>query len=179
MINKAEVLIHPVRMKISQALMRNKDTGLTPREMVRIIEDVPQATLYRHIQVLLDAGIIQIIREKKVRAVFEKYYILNEEAARLDSEDWQKLSKEEKVSYLSYYQLSLMTQYQGYLSGLEQDGSKEDKATFSLLELKIDDEHFDNFQQELNNLMLKYYKEKTDNQNIPTRTIAVTIIPKS
>lgn len=63
--NKAEVLIHPVRMKISQALMRNKETGLTPLEMVKIIEDVPQATLYRHIQVLLDAGIIQIIKEKK------------------------------------------------------------------------------------------------------------------
>ncbi|OMC84130.1 helix-turn-helix domain-containing protein [Viridibacillus sp. FSL H8-0123] len=177
--NKAEVLIHPVRMKISQALMRNKETGLTPLEMVKIIEDVPQATLYRHIQVLLDAGIIQIIKEKKVRSVFEKYYSLNEEAARLDSEEWQKLSKEEKVNYLSYYQLSLMTQYESYLSGLELDGSKEDKATFSLLELKIDDEHFDNFQQELNSLMVKYYNKKINNQNIPTRTVAVTIIPKS
>lgn len=177
--NKAEVLIHPVRMKISQALMRNKETGLTPLEMVKIIEDVPQATLYRHIQVLLDAGIIQIIKEKKVRSVFEKYYSLNEEAARLDSEEWQKLSKEEKVNYLSYYQLSLMTQYESYLSGLELDGSKEDKATFSLLELKIDDEHFDNFQQELNSLMIKYYNKKINNQNIPTRTVAVTIIPKS
>lgn len=53
-----------------------------------------------------------------------------------------------------------MTQYESYLSGLELDGSKEDKATFSLLELKIDDEHFDNFQQELNSLMLKYYNKK-------------------
>ncbi|MGE7918044.1 hypothetical protein ACQKM9_03725 [Viridibacillus sp. NPDC093762] len=72
-----------------------------------------------------------------------------------------------------------MTQYERYLSGLDLDGSKEDKATFSLLELKIDDEHFENFQQELNSLMLKYYNKKINIQNIPTRIVAVTIIPKS
>jgi len=44
MLNKVEVLMHPVRMKISQALLRNKENGLTPLEMVKIIKDVPQAT---------------------------------------------------------------------------------------------------------------------------------------
>lgn len=64
MINKAEILMHPVRIKISQALMRNRENGLTPLEMLKIIKDVPQATLYRHIQVLLDAGVIRIVKEK-------------------------------------------------------------------------------------------------------------------
>lgn len=65
MINKAEILMHPVRIKISQALMRNRENGLTPLEMLKIIKDVPQATLYRHIQVLLDSGVIRIVKEKK------------------------------------------------------------------------------------------------------------------
>ncbi|EGL15107.1 hypothetical protein HMPREF9413_2295 [Paenibacillus sp. HGF7] len=65
MANKAEILMHPVRMKISQVLMRNKDTGLTSLEMVKIIKDVPQATLYRHIQVMSDAGILRVLKEKK------------------------------------------------------------------------------------------------------------------
>ena len=86
MVNKAEIILHPVRMKISQALMRNKENGLTSLEMVKIIKDVPQATLYRHIQVLLDAGVIRIIKEKKVRSISEKYYTLNEEEARLSAE---------------------------------------------------------------------------------------------
>ena len=71
--NKAEILMHPVRIKISQALMRHNESGLTPLEMVKIIQDVPQATLYRHIQILLDAGVIKVIKEKKVRSVTEKY----------------------------------------------------------------------------------------------------------
>ncbi|MFJ7406602.1 MULTISPECIES: helix-turn-helix domain-containing protein [unclassified Lysinibacillus] len=176
--NKAEILMHPVRIKISQALMRNKENGLTPLEMVRIIQDVPQATLYRHIQLLLDAGIIKIIKEKKVRSVTEKYYVLNEDAARLDSNDWKTTNIEDKISYISYYQLSLLSQYQGYLSSLENKSCSDDRATFSLLELNIKEEEFENFQRELNNLMLKYY-QKNSNENVLTRTIAITIIPDS
>jgi DNA-binding transcriptional ArsR family regulator len=177
-VNKAEILMHPVRIKISQALMRNKENGLTPLEMVRIIQDVPQATLYRHIQLLLDAGIIKIIKEKKVRSVTEKYYVLNEDAARLDSNDWKTTNIEDKISYISYYQLSLLSQYQGYLSSLENKSCSDDRATFSLLELNIKEEEFENFQRELNNLMLKYY-QKNSNENVLTRTIAITIIPDS
>ncbi|MED1918771.1 transcriptional regulator, partial [Bacillus thuringiensis] len=46
MVNKVDVLMHPVRMKICQSLMRKKENGLTPLEMVKIFNDVPQATLY-------------------------------------------------------------------------------------------------------------------------------------
>lgn len=167
--------MHPVRIKISQALMRNKENGLTPLEMVKIIQDVPQATLYRHIQMLLDAGVIKIIKEKKVRSVTEKYYALNENAARLKSNDWKTTKMEEKISYISYYQLSLLSQYQNYLSSLENKNNAEDCATFSLLELSIEEDEFENFQRELNDLMLKYYQRT--NKSVLTRTIAVTIIP--
>ncbi|MED4236902.1 helix-turn-helix domain-containing protein [Priestia megaterium] len=181
MINKAEILMHPVRIKISQALMRNRENGLTPLEMLKIIKDVPQATLYRHIQVLLDAGVIRIVKEKKVRSVSEKYYVLNEEEARLNGDEWKKTSNEEKLNYYSYYQLSLVTQYQNYLNKLAERGCSEDGSTFSLLELKLDDESFSSFQKELNDLMLKYYK--TTNQNTQKgaliRTIGVTIIPEA
>ncbi|WP_163582548.1 helix-turn-helix domain-containing protein [Gracilibacillus saliphilus] len=179
MVNKAELLIHPVRMKIIQALMRSGDNGLTTFEMLGIIKDVPQATLYRHIQTLLDAGIIRITKEKKVRSVTEKYYTLNEEEAKLTPEEWRNTSNENKVNYYSYYQLSLMNQYQSYLSKVEDKGA-EDLSTFSLLETKLDDETFAKFQKELNDLMVKYYQSTSvKNKDTQTRTVAITIIPES
>lgn len=181
MINKAEVILHPVRMKISQALMRNKENGLTSLEMVKIIQDVPQATLYRHIQVLLDAGVIRIIKERKVRSISEKYYTLNEEEAILRADEWKKSSHKEKLNYFSYYQLSLMTQYQNYLTKLEKQNCSDDSSTFSLVELKLDDENFLKFQTELNELMIKYYNTSNNSTEMDAlnRTIAVTIIPES
>ena len=179
MMNKVDILMHPVRVKISQALMRNKENGLSPREMLEMIKDVPQATLYRHIQVLLDAGIIRILKEKKVRSVSEKYYTLNEEQARLTSDDWQKATSDEKINYYSYYQLTLLNQYKNYLTRLNSDS--KDHSTFTITELKLDEEDFKNFQTELNNLMMKYYnsKSKETKRDAPNRTIGVTIIPES
>ncbi|MEK4229558.1 helix-turn-helix domain-containing protein [Solibacillus sp. FSL H8-0538] len=176
--SKAEVLMHPVRMKILQVLMQNKDIGLSTLQMSTIIQDVPQATLYRHIQILLDENIIKIIKERKVRSVTEKFYALNEDAARLNEEDLKRLSKEKKLNYISNYQLVLLSQYQNYLATLEKMESAEDTSTFSLIELTLSGEQFQQFQQELNDLMLKYYKMDSSNENAETKTIAVNIIPK-
>ena len=43
-----------------------------------------------------------------------------------------------------------MTQYQSYLKKLEEQNSQEDTATFSVVELKLDEERFGKFQSELN-----------------------------
>lgn len=179
--NKVEVLMHPVRMKICQVLMRNKENGLTPLEMVKIIENVPQATLYRHLQTMVDSGIVHVIKEKKVKSVSEKYYAINEEDAKIEGSEWKRLSNKEKLNYISYYQLSLMTQYQSYLKKLDEQNSQEDNATFSVVELKLDEEHFIKFQNELNELMTKYYHAQSKGNAIedPVRTIAITIIPEA
>lgn len=179
MSNKTEIIMHPVRMKICQALMRNKDNGLTPLEMIKIIKDVPQATLYRHIQIMVDSNIIRVMKEKKVKSVSEKYYVLNEEEARLDEEEWKEASIEEKLNYISSYQLLLMTQYQNYLNKLEEQNRQEDRATFSVVELKINEEYFLQFQNELNELMTKYYNATNKEIDGPVRTIAITIIPET
>lgn len=179
MINKVEILMHPVRMKILQALMRDKENGLTPLEMVEIIKEVPKATLYRHIQILLDACIIRVLKERKVKSVSEKYYTLNENEARLNVKEWKKASHQEKLDYVSYYQLSVMSQYQSYLEKLENQNCPEDGATFSLVELKMSDERFKQFESELTELMTKYYHAPSENngKDAPVRTIAFTIIP--
>ncbi|MGN4125898.1 helix-turn-helix domain-containing protein [Lysinibacillus sphaericus] len=176
--NKAEILMHPVRMKILQALMQNKEDGLSTLEMNKVIKDVPQATLYRHIQILTDESIIKVVKERKVRSVVEKFYALNEDAARLNHEDWQHLSQEQKLNYISYYQLVLLTQYQHYLSSIAEAELVEDTATFSLVDLTLSNEQFHLFQQDLNNLMTKYYKMGTLNEQTETKTIAFNIIPK-
>ncbi|MGE7839316.1 helix-turn-helix domain-containing protein [Lysinibacillus sp. NPDC093712] len=178
MLNKAEVLMHPVRMKILQALMHNTEEGLSTLEMISLIKDVPQATLYRHIQILMDENIIQIVKERKVRSVTEKFYALNEGAAKIDAEEWSKLTKKKKLNYISYYQVALLSQYQNYLNLFEED-CIEDTATFSLLDLSLTKEQFNNFQNDLNDLLTKYYNMSDSSNKTETKTIAVNIIPKS
>ncbi|MEI2404923.1 helix-turn-helix domain-containing protein [Niallia taxi] len=180
MVNKAEALIHPVRIKISQALIRSGENGLTPLEMVKMIKDVPQATVYRHIQVMLDAGIIRIVKERKVRSVVEKYYVLNAEEAKLKGADWKNATTEEKLNYFSFYQIALLNQYESYLAKLNDQERTEDLSTFSLAEMKLDEKSFHHFQQELNELIVKYHNSsQTNKDSEPFRTVAITIIPET
>lgn len=177
--NKADVLMHPVRMKILQALMQHKEEGLSTLELISIIKDVPQATLYRHIQILMDESIIKIVKERKVRSVTEKFYALNGDAALMDQKDWQRLSKEQKLNYFSYFQLMLLSQYQNYLTSIEEKEYTVDNATFSLVELSLSHEQFIHFQDELNNLFTKYYKMGNKNEDVESKTIALNVIPRS
>ena len=57
-----------------------------------------------------------------------------------------------------------MTQYQSYLKKLEEQNSQEDTATFSVVELKLDEERFGKFQSELNELMIKYYNSQNKDE---------------
>lgn len=176
--NKADILLHPVRMKIVRVLMTNSQNGLTPLEMAKMIQDVPQATLYRHIQKLTDAGIIKVWKEEKVRAVMEKRYIVNIEDASLHPDEWKRYTIEEKLDYYSYYQLALFNQYQTYLEKIEKQ-NVNDKATLAMLDVRLNEPVFEEFQQELTELMMKYHKmsEGDANQDKKNRSIGITIIP--
>ncbi|MFJ7182575.1 helix-turn-helix domain-containing protein [Lysinibacillus xylanilyticus] len=176
--NKAEVLMHPVRMKILQALMNDKEEGLSTLEMISIIKDVPQATLYRHIQILMDEDIIKIVKERKVRSVTEKFYALNEGAEKLSQEDWTQLTIKQKLNYVSKYQLALLSQYQNYLNSIDEEERLADLATFSFIDLTLSTNQFMSFEKELNDLMIKYYNMADSSKETETKTIAINIIPK-
>jgi len=176
--NKAEVLMHPVRMKILQALMHDKEEGLSTLEMISIIKDVPQATLYRHIQILMDEDIIKIVKERKVRSVTEKFYALNEGAEKLSQEDWTQLTIKQKLNYVSNYQLALLSQYQNYLNLLDEEERHADLATFSFIDLTLTTDQFMSFENELNDLIIKYYNMADSSEETETKTIAINIIPK-
>ncbi|MEJ8777777.1 helix-turn-helix domain-containing protein [Pseudogracilibacillus sp. ICA-222130] len=173
-VDKAEVLLHPIRMKIVRTLMGHNKEGLTPLDMVKIIQDVPQATLYRHIQKLADANIIRVLKEEKVRAVTEKYYVVNTEKTSMNPQEWEAYSIEEKLDYFFYFQISLFNQYQTYLNNIKKE-DKKDSSTLSVVDLQLDDQTFQDFQADLNDLMKKYYQKSTEKS--VSRTIGITIFP--
>ena len=89
----ADLLLHPVRMRVILALANRV---LTTQQLADSLPDVPQTTLYRHINVLLDGGIVKVIRESKVRGTVERTLTLVEGAARIDLETSAALSPEQQ-----------------------------------------------------------------------------------
>ena len=72
---KINTILHPVRMRIMQSLLGGKE--LTAQEISKRVSDVPQASLYRHLNRLLEAEVLEVVEENKVRGTMEKVYALS------------------------------------------------------------------------------------------------------
>ena len=73
----ADVIMNPVRQRIAQYLLLHK-TG-TVNEIATALSDVPRPSLYRHMNVLLQAGCIEVVSEKSIRGAVERTYALVEQ----------------------------------------------------------------------------------------------------
>jgi len=98
--SKAELIVHPIRLRIIEALHGRE---LTSRQIADSLDDVPQATLYRQIKVLLDGGILSVVSERLVHGIVEKLYQLSPGAAHLSREDFAQITAEEHQRYFAIF----------------------------------------------------------------------------
>ena len=60
---------------------------MTPRQVARELSDVPLATIYRHVNTLHQAGLIEVVQEKRIHGTLERQFAIVESANYLRSEE--------------------------------------------------------------------------------------------
>ncbi|MDF2558966.1 MAG: transcriptional regulator [Microbacterium sp.] len=85
----ADVVLHPVRIRIVQQL---GGRDLTTAELRDAIPDVSQPTLYRHVAALIDAGVLAVSKERKVRGTIERTLTLGDRMAHVPEAEMQAMS---------------------------------------------------------------------------------------
>jgi DNA-binding transcriptional ArsR family regulator len=110
----AELLLHPVRLRIAQAF--RGDRALTTTQLRRELSDVPTATLYRHVAALVDGGVLQIAEERQVRGASERTYRLRAEAASVGPEEARAMSVEEQGQAFIIFVAGLLADFDRYLA---------------------------------------------------------------
>ena len=88
----AEILLHPIRLRIVLAIGSER---MTTSELAERLPDIAHATLYRQVATLTDAGLLEVVEERQVRGGVERTYALVAEAAQLAPEDVAAMSAEE------------------------------------------------------------------------------------
>jgi len=116
---KAEVILHPVRIRIIQCLAGRKQ--MTPYQLQEVLQDIPQATLYRHLRKLKDAGILVVADERQNRGATEKVYTLPEHAAILTKEDLQHATAEDHLTYFINFAAHLIGDFGRYVQQSDLD----------------------------------------------------------
>jgi DNA-binding transcriptional ArsR family regulator len=110
---KAELILHPVRLRMIQAFVGG--SKMTAQQLQDRLGDVPQATLYRHLKKLVDAGVLVVAEEIPNRGTLEKVYMLPERAAEISEEELRRASPDDHLVYFMNFLASMIGEFGRYI----------------------------------------------------------------
>ncbi len=109
----ADLLLHPVRLRIVQAFLG--DRALTTAQLATELGDVPAGSLYRHVAMLARAGVLQVVAERRVRAVVERTYMLRAAAAQIQTDEVAAMTPEQHLQAFVAYVAGMLADAERYL----------------------------------------------------------------
>ncbi|MEV7802943.1 helix-turn-helix domain-containing protein [Microbispora sp. NPDC088329] len=107
-----EVLAHPVRLRVVQALAGGR--VLTTAQLCERISDVHKATVYRHVGALADAGVLEVDGEHRVRGAVERRYRLRERVV-IGTEVVAAMSPDDHRRTFATAMAALISEFDAYL----------------------------------------------------------------
>jgi hypothetical protein len=144
--DSADLLLHPVRLRIVQAFLG--DRALTTTQLNAELSDVPAASLYRHVARLVAAGVLQVVAQRRVRGAVERTYVLRLAAARVGLDELAAMGTDDYRQMFMAYAAGLLADFDRYLQRAEVDLVK-DGVAFGIEGLWLDDAEFAELMQEL------------------------------
>lgn len=110
--SRADLILHPVRLRLVAALARRE---LTARQLSELLPDVPQATLYHHLGILTRADLLRVVSERQVRGAVEKRYALAEDNITLSPAELANASRDDHLRYFTIFVTTLLSDFARYL----------------------------------------------------------------
>ena len=145
-----EACMNSTRQRIIQVIMINKEA--TSAEIGEELQDIPRASLYRHIKVLLDAGIITVVKEEFKRGSVEKTYAIAPQMPYGDT-------NEEYNSLIQSVLMGLQGEFHRYFNG-ENPDPQRDLLTVGSASLMMSDEEMMEFIRAYGDLIQRYMPNK-------------------
>lgn len=142
----ADLLLHPVRLRIVQAFLG--DRALTTSDLRSELPDVPPASLYRHVARLVNAGVLAVVAERRVRGAVERTYVLRGAAARISLDELAMMTLDEHRQAFMAFVAALLGDFDRYLARSDIDVLR-DGASYQMAGMWLDDAEFADLLQDL------------------------------
>ena len=154
-----DLLLHPIRLRIVSAITSGR---VTAKDMTKALPDIPQTTLYRHINVLVDGGVLQVVDEIPQRGTMERVFGFKVPPS-LSREDLTGLSKDEYQQTFTLILTSLLQEATNSLNNIPDEEEIDLLGAgyqFSQAQFNLNDEEFEKFNKDILNLMMAASKNK-------------------
>ncbi|MGW1186861.1 helix-turn-helix domain-containing protein [Streptomyces sp. NPDC002559] len=107
------LLAHPIRLRIVHALGGGR--SLTTAQLSARIPEASKATVYRHIDLLMDGGILEVAEESRVRGAVQRHYRVRRDRAVIGAEAVRALGPEDHRRAFATAMTALLAEFDAYL----------------------------------------------------------------
>jgi DNA-binding transcriptional ArsR family regulator len=146
MVASADLLLHPVRLRIVKAFLG--DRALTTRQLAAELPDVPAASVYRHVGRLAEAGVLHVAAERRVRGITERTYVLRLYAAQIQPGEIAAMTAQEHGSAFLAYVAGLLGDFDRYLA-TEPEAPSLDGAGYRVAAMWLTDAELADYRRDL------------------------------
>lgn len=161
----SKLLLNPARLRIMQYI--NLKERVTASQIVEGLGDIPRATVYHHVKLLEEHGLIETVEENRVRGAMEKVYASRQNDIVSNGENTEELA--------SAFIMSLAQEISMYLKKEDADCIR-DKVFFQSSVLSVTDEEYKDLLKDMAELLGKYVDlPKTENRKFRKLSIVSTI----
>jgi DNA-binding transcriptional ArsR family regulator len=109
----SELLLHPVRLRIVHAVLDGMP--FTTSDLCARLSDVSQATVYRHIALLVEGGLVEVDSEQRVRGAVERRYRLQSARIALTDDEVAAMSTDDHSRGFTAAIAALLAEFNAYL----------------------------------------------------------------
>jgi Helix-turn-helix domain len=145
-----DLILHPVRLRIIHAFLG--DRALTATELRSELPDVAPATLYRQVARLVEAGVLGIVAERRVRGATERTYVLRVSSANIGLGELESMSAEDHRHAFMAFVAGLLADFDLYLARGDVDLVR-DGVSYRLAGLWLDDAEFVELMRDLTRVL--------------------------
>jgi DNA-binding transcriptional ArsR family regulator len=161
-VDTLELLLHPVRVRILHAM----SGGLTRTisELRGRLPDVSKATVYRHVSLLAEAGVLEVVSEQRVHGAVERRYRLHRPLAVINADAAASMTLDEHRNAFAAAMAALVAEFNTYLDRANADPT-EDKVGYRQIPLWLSEDELAELISEVQSIVMS----KIDNQPAPGR----------
>lgn len=147
-VNKSETMANPTRLRILQTLALQHTA--TAKEIALALPDISRATIYRHLGIMVTAGLLSIVEEVPIRGTVEKRYAIANEP-----QGEAAPSKDQIRNFIGGYLVHLITDFDQYFRREDVD-IEADKLFVNTATLELSEEEYLAFLTELGQVLQRY-----------------------
>jgi DNA-binding transcriptional ArsR family regulator len=170
---RSDILLHPVRLRI---VLASAGGEVTTADIGRRLPDVPQATLYRNIATLADAGILDVVSERQARGATERTYRVNATQVSVDAAEASEMSPEEHLEAFVTFAGVLIETYGRYLKTTSSDPAT-DRVSFRQARLWLTDGELDELVTGVTSVLARYL-DFTETPKRTPRLLSTILMPE-